>query len=789
MDSDSEVERLFTNEDEVEDEDEERKKFKRPPSSYGSMKSDSESMEDEEEEEEDEEKKGEEEEETDDVVVELPEPPAHDETGVQMNRPDSPETLYTMTTQQTKPPGAVVIDTRSSDLGDFSEDNDDEEDDDEVLITNSPEPPEPIEPDDTIETDDSSQPGRLHPEQDMPHVFRSMQSILTGLSKEDLLTFKMTFHQWEKRMTISDTMTGDILDFVDKSLEILGQERALTHTINTLETTGKTEEAEKLKKQCQRVLLRHILRQQLSRKHHVIHEGIAQAGKQHLLETVYVEPLIAMCSNGGVDQSHEFRPPPSMPLQVPSTVTHVGVNDLFRQQKDDGTPVRRVLTTGIPGIGMSVCVAKFSLDWAEHRANMDIQFVIKLSFQAMWNLRNRDNPPCKKMSIMEAIGFYYPDLRGMPFLDEDSCKYLVIMDSFDRYRAPLDWENAPVINDNHTQAHPDVLIVNIFRGTVLRGARVWILGRPAAVSQIPSQFIDLYTEIQGYSEELKDQFMTKRFVSAELAAKIMAHYKRLPTLKILTRQPFFCWMAAKVFERRFRYQGYGTEPPRLTPFYVNIFVIQMNRRLESYHEKIQIHLKWPAEDKDMLTNMGKMAFVMLEKNTSVFYEEDLKEHGLSLYDVVVCTGFCTELRTTAADGKRTFCFFHFTFQEFMAALYVFKMFHMESKNILDTGSRMSKIFSSKWSSKSAAGLVHNAIVRTFNAPLGHYDMFLRFLCGLLNPDCHEELLGGVLWPVRTPKVAGLDEVQRLLEQTIQKAPADRVENLKECLREMIQEDQ
>lgn len=48
------------------------------------------------------------------------------------------------------------------------------------------------------------------------------------------------------------------------------------------------------------------------------------------------------------------------------------------------------------------------------------------------------------------------------------------------------------------KAHTDTLIVNIIRGTVLRGARVWILGRAAAVSQIPSQFIDVVTEIQGF---------------------------------------------------------------------------------------------------------------------------------------------------------------------------------------------------------------------------------------------------------------------------------------------------
>lgn len=81
---------------------------------------------------------------------------------------------------------------------------------------------------------------------------------------------------------------------------------------------------------------------------------------------------------------------------------------------------------------------------------------------------------------------------------------------------------------------------------------------------------------------MKDNFLTKRFCDAELATKIVAHYKRLPTLRMLARQPFLCWVVATWFERCYRYEGYGVHPPRLTPFYVNIAIVQTNRRLEFY---------------------------------------------------------------------------------------------------------------------------------------------------------------------------------------------------------------
>ncbi|CAK6967311.1 protein NLRC3 [Scomber scombrus] len=757
MDPDNEVARPGNEEGEADEKD--KDKWNRPPSSYGSMKSDSDKMEEEEEGEGDEE----------DVHEACPspvdgayiEPTDHEGTGLRLHRPESPETLFTITTMQTKPPGALVIDTRSSDLEVNSED--DEEDMDEVLVADSPEPPEPVEPDDAMQTEDG-QPGKLHPEQDMPFLFKTIQEALSVLKSEELYNFKMRFYQREKGLTLQHVLEGDILDFVDKIIEVLGGGR-VTNT-----------------------LIRYRLKQYYVRKHQIIREGVVRAGKQNFLNNVYVEPQISTCGKGGIDPFHELRPRRPSAFQLPSPDTFVGLNNLFRQQKADGQPVRMVVTTGIPGIGMTVSVGKFLLDWAEQVANKDLQFVFKLSFRTFWYLQNKTVAPPDKMSMIEMIGYYYPQCKDMKFLEEEGCKFLIIMDSFDCYQAALDWENAPVITDIHTKANPDVLVVNIFRGTVLRGARVWVLGRRAAVSQIPSKFIDLFTEIQGFSDEMKDEYLTKRFTDKRLAAKIVAHYKRLPSVIMLTRQPFICWMVAAIYPRQFRNPDYGSNPPRLTPFYINIMIVQMNRRLQFYYGKGDHDLKWTDEDKFLLTRMGKMSLKMLEKNTSVFYEEDVKEFGLKLTEVTVLSGLCTEL-PTAADGKRMFSFIHVTLQEYMAAMYVFTMFRTDGKNVLESGMHIPKIFAAKDQTKSPVGMVHCALERTFTAPLGHFDLFLRFLCGMLSPQCHEEQLSGCLYCHHAPKVGGLEEVQRLLEKKIQTAPADRVENLKECLRELIQKDE
>lgn len=124
------------------------------------------------------------------------------------------------------------------------------------------------------------------------------------------------------------------------------------------------------------------------------------------------------------------------------------------------------------------------------------------------------------------------------------------------------------------------------------------------------------------SDEMKDDYFTRRLVSTALAVKIIEHYKRLPTLNILARQPFICWMIAQVFTHSFSCEDYGENPPRLTPFYIHIMIIQTNRKLEFYYGK--------SDDRRvrfMLLNVFLLLFWLLHLQDSVS-----SVYPLSLYN-------------------------------------------------------------------------------------------------------------------------------------------------------------
>lgn len=769
----------------LEEEEEEEQQYRRPPSSYGSMKSESDDLVERSDEEQEEEGGGgggggEE------VVFVPPDPPAPPVIGSQMLQSQYTETLCTETTQQTKPPGALVIDTGSADLEDLSEEELDDED--EILMTCSPEPPEPLEMEGLIEADENSQPGRLDPELDLPHIFKSMQDVLSQLNSDDLFKVKIWYNKWDSVELKNHILCGDVLDFVDKIIELYGQHQALTKTIDLLESMDKKEQVKELKTKCRKAIFRFYLIETLNRKYNVIREGVSRPGKQRSLNEVYVVPQISIRGFGGVHPDHEILPHCPTPLQVPSEDSFVALNDLFRLKKEDGSLVKTVVTTGVPGSGMSVCMAKFCLDWAEEVANKDIQYVIKLSLHHLRALRERTKGD-EAMSMYELLEYCHSPLKALGTLEEENTRYLIVMQSLDCFEPLLDWKNTPVLTDHHVKADIDTLIVNLVRGNLLPIARIWILGRRAAVSQIPSELVDVTAELQGFTDEMKDEYLTKRYKDPRVGERIVRQYKRVPSIQILARHPFICWQVASVFNDCFKYPGYGSNRPRLTPFLIRFMIVQINRRLKFYRFKRNNELSWTNEEEDLIIGLGKMSLKLLEMKTSVFTVADLKEVNVDLNEAVLYSGLCTEVIPTVISGKRTFCFSNYTIQEFMAALYVFLMFHLQSKNVLEGGFlQLPRFFSSKYNSKSAAGLVQCAVARTLNSSLGHYDLFLRYLCGLLSLKNSNGLLRGFLYSHRVPKVEGLNEVEQVLEQTITTAPEDRKRNLYECVRELTQED-
>lgn len=60
--------------------------------------------------------------------------------------------------------------------------------------------------------------------------------------------------------------------------------------------------------------------------------------------------------------------------------------------------------------------------------------------------------------------------------------------------------------------------------------------------------------------------------------------------------------------------------------------------------------------------MGKLALNLLQRNSHVFLEEDLRECELNVLEATVFSGMCTELPSASPRGQRRFCYVHVTLQ-------------------------------------------------------------------------------------------------------------------------------
>ncbi|KAG7280221.1 hypothetical protein CRUP_037582 [Coryphaenoides rupestris] len=98
----------------------------------------------------------------------------------------------------------------------------------------------------------------------------------------------------------------------------------------------------------------------------------------------------------------------------------------------------------------------------------------------------------------------------------------------------------------------------------------------------------------------------------------------------------------------------------------------------------------PAEERDFLVNMGKMAWCMLEEgHVKISRAHWQVAGGVAVDEAVVNSGLCTEFTVNqfVMFNENVHCFIHSTLQEYMAALYVFLVFWNQGRTVLKEPSK------------------------------------------------------------------------------------------------------
>uniref|UniRef100_A0AAZ1XD91 NACHT, LRR and PYD domains-containing protein 12-like n=1 Tax=Oreochromis aureus TaxID=47969 RepID=A0AAZ1XD91_OREAU len=548
-------------------------------------------------------------------------------------------------------------------------------------------------------------------------------------------------------------------------------------TVDFLRRMKQEELADRLQRQLQAAVCHRNLKSALKKKFQCVFEGIAKAGNTTLLNQIYTELYITEGGTAEVNDEHEVRQIETASRKPDRPETTIRQEDIFKASPGRDEPIRTVLTKGVAGIGKTVLTQKYSLDWAEDKANQDIQFIFPFTFRELNVLKE------EKFSLVELVHHFFTETKEAGICSFEDFQVVFIFDGLDECRLPLDFHKTTILTDPRKSTSVDVLLINLIRGKLLPSARLWITTRPAAANQIPPWCVDMVTEVRGFTDPQKEEYFRKRFRDEEQASRIISHIKKARSLHIMCHIPVFCWITATVLEDVLETREGGQLPKTLTEMYIHFLVVQAKVKKVKYDGGAETDPHWSPESRKMMESLGKLAFDQLQKGNLIFYESDLTECGIDIRAASVYSGVFTQIfkEERGLYQDKVFCFIHLSVQEFLAALHVHLTFIKSGLNLLEqqqTTSMWSKLF------KNSLNSVHQcAVNKALQSPNGHLDLFLRFLLGL-SLQTNQTLLRGLLTQTGSSSQTNQETVKYIKKKLSENLSAEKSINLFHCLNEL-----
>ncbi|XP_050972345.1 NLR family CARD domain-containing protein 3-like [Labeo rohita] len=460
----------------------------------------------------------------------------------------------------------------------------------------------------------------------------------------------------------------------------------------------------------------------MKRNYETLFEGIKLQENQTSLHRIYTQVYIIEGESEGVNEEHEVSNMEKTPRTQHLQDTPINCNDIFDLLLEPGYKIKKrkrneeiktVLTKGIAGIGKTVSVQKFILDWAEGKANQDVDFMFVFSFRVLNLIKG------EQYSLHRLLLDFHPELQDLDSKMYEEYKIVFIFDGLDESRIRL-FSDSQKVSDVTEVSSVGVLMTNLITGQLLPSALIWITSRPAAANQIPSKYIKRLTEIQGFTDPQKEEYFRKRISDQHQASRIISHIRGARSLHIMCHIPVFCWISATVLQNILKQDHKAEIPKTLTEMYIHFLIIQINMRNQKYDERDPEKLL--KSNREVIVKLAELAFKQLMNGNVMFYKEDLRECGIDVTEASVYSGICTEIfkEESVIHQRKVYCFVHLSFQEFLAAFYVFYFY---------VSSATETLFD------SLHDLHKRVVKKALLSKSGGMDLFLRFLLGISLESC------------------------------------------------------
>uniref|UniRef100_A0AAZ1WVL7 B30.2/SPRY domain-containing protein n=1 Tax=Oreochromis aureus TaxID=47969 RepID=A0AAZ1WVL7_OREAU len=547
-------------------------------------------------------------------------------------------------------------------------------------------------------------------------------------------------------------------------------------TLDFLRRMNEEELADRLQRKIPPEGFQHHFKSVLKKKFQCVFEGIAKAGSPTLLNQIYTELYITEGGTAEVNDEHEVRQMETASWKTDRPETTIRQEHIFKASPGRDEPIRTVLTKGVAGIGKTVLTQKFTLDWAEGKANQDFQFIFPFTFRELNVLKE------EKFSLVGLVHHFFTETKEAGICSFEDFQVVFIFDGLDECRLPLDFHKTTILTDPRKSTSVDVLLINLIRGKLLPSARLWITTRPAAANQIPPDCVGMVTEVRGFTDPQKEEYFRKRIGDKKQSSRIISHIMTSRSLHIMCQIPVFCWITATVLEDHLAREG-GQLPKTLTEMYIHFLVVQAKVKKVKYDGGAETDPHWSPASRKMMESLGKLAFDQLQKGNLIFYESDLTECGIDIRAASVYSGVFTQIfkEERGLYQDKVFCFIHLSVQEFLAALHVHLTFINSGLNLLEEQQTTSKNSDTRESTEK--NFYQTAVDKALHSPNGHLDLFLRFLLGL-SLQTNQTLLRGLLTQTGSSSQTNQETIQYIKRKLSENLSAENSINLFHCLNEL-----
>ncbi|XP_036407709.1 NACHT, LRR and PYD domains-containing protein 3-like [Megalops cyprinoides] len=401
-----------------------------------------------------------------------------------------------------------------------------------------------------------------------------------------------------------------------------------------------------------------------------------------------------------------------------------------------GQLAKKILVTGVAGIGKTVLVQKILSDFGNNQGYFSFDFVIHLTFRDL-NLISK--PISLRELVLRKNGHLAKELDNI-FANDD--KLLIVLDGFDEFKHYRECDIEEFVTEEDQEGQVVEVFASLMQGELLPGASVLLTSRPTAISYIPVGCIDCFVIITGFSAAEIGDFFLKYFQEESLAARMFEVVKGNDLMFTLCYIPAFCYIVCSILRDS---GGFSSKSPRtMTDIYTQYLVALLRSHTQS--RVGSPHASSAVESLEQLSetvlNLGRLAYLKLLAHETLFYGSTAEVQQLANCNLV-----STFLDKTSAQEpgctEDVYSFTHFTVQEFFAALY-YVLEDQPSPDVLEPGA------------------VHER-----DTSVGYLDLFRRFISGLLS-ERNQQLLSRHVLLGKSCKVQSylprlLREIQSLCE--------------------------